>query len=102
MHVRELPHKVNGLPIVKATFLGWLGQHGPLSISPGPGYYAAALTHDHKAGPERSFRVHLMYAAGLDKPWKVAESHEGLNNGTGSVTFSKYEELAEWPETVGR
>lgn len=101
MHVKELPRRVEGQPVVKVLFLGWLGAHGgPLSVIPGAGYYAVALTHDHSAAPDQSFHVHLMHATGLDKPWKVAETHRNLNNGTGNATFDEYVKLADWPEGV--
>lgn len=94
MNVRELPRKYAGLPILKATFLGWLGHQAPE-----PGYFCVVLTYG-KSEPDGgdAFHVHLLRAKGLDKPWQGVEDHWNLRNGEAGAKFEQFEKLAEWPK----
>ncbi|MFE0472648.1 hypothetical protein ACFW2V_13635 [Streptomyces sp. NPDC058947] len=92
MNVKEMPRRVEGDPVVKGTFLGWV-RHLPQ----GPGYACFVITHDHDAGG-LTFRAHLMRADGLDKPWKSIEGFENLTVGMASELFERHGKLAEWPE----
>lgn len=94
MRVKEAPRRIEGLPVVKSAFLGWLSdfrQEG--------GYVAACVTHgvtDVDKGEQYQF--HLMWANGLDKPWRRIESVLELNRDAALAAFSENEKLAVWPE----
>lgn len=95
MYVKEMPSRVQKAPVVKGTFLGWLSRY---TIGK-PGYFCVVMTHDKDAADsDRSFRVHVMWAAGLDKPWKEHETHTHLSNGAANHLVIDRENLAEWPE----
>lgn len=64
-----------------------------------PGYFCVVMTHDRDALDDgRSFRVHVMRAAGLDRPWREHETHTHLSSGAANHLFTERENLAEWPE----
>lgn len=94
MNVRELPRKVEGLPVVKSVFLGWLTGYGPADP---PGYHCAVITHAHGSDPGRDFSLHVMRAPGLDKPWVTVESDRDISSGTANAGFAEIEKRAEWP-----
>lgn len=94
MRVRDLPRKVDGLPVVKAAHLGWLESH-----SAEPGYFCAVITYGTAhTGKGENFHLHLLRALGLDRPWHRMESSWDLRNGEANAGFKEYEKLADWPE----
>lgn len=94
MHIKEMPRRVGGFPVLKGVFLGWLGHHAQ-----DPGYFCLVLTYGtDKLGGAPEFRAHLMQASGLDKPWREKRTWEGLGNGEANSVFADHEKLAEWPE----
>lgn len=97
MNIRELPRKVEGLPILKVTYLGWLSHYAVT-----PGYFCVVITYGTQSPEEGDrFHVHVMRALGLAKPWNRIESHRNLRNGEASAKFSEVEKLAEWPKGDG-
>jgi hypothetical protein len=93
VNVRELPRKVDGLPVVKATYLGWLNNY-----SAEPGYFCAVITYgEAHTGKGNGFHFFILRALGLDKPWLRIESAWGLGNGDANARLTEAEKLAEWP-----
>lgn len=94
LRVKEAPRRVETLPVVKSVFLGWLPNYRQQ-----PGYFAYVLTYgvtDIDQGDQ--YQGHLMWASGLDKPWRRIESKLELNKGQAIGHFSYHEKLAVWPE----
>lgn len=94
LSVRELPRRIEGLPVVKAVFLGWLGN-----FRQSPGYFTYALTYgvtDVDKGEQ--YQGHIMWAEGLDKPWRRLVSTLELTRDEARAAFDEYDKLAEWPE----
>lgn len=95
VNVKEMPRWAQKTPVVKGTFLGWLRHYATGE----PGYFCVVMTHDKDApDSDKSFQVHVMWAAGLDKPWKEHETHTHLPNGAANHLLAEWENLAEWPE----
>jgi hypothetical protein len=93
VNVKEMPGRVQKAPVVKGTFLGWLGNY----VIEKPGYFCVVMTHNQGAADsDRSFRVHVMWAAGLDKPWREHETYTHLAIGTASQLVADREKLAVW------
>jgi hypothetical protein len=92
MHVKEMPRRIEGDPVVKGVFLGWLRD-----LPQGAGYACFVITHNHVVG-DLTFCAHLMLAAGLDKPWRAIEAWENLTRGETSELFDRHENLAVWSE----
>lgn len=94
MNVKELPRRVDGFPVVKAVFLGWLSdfrQEG--------GYFAHCVTYGvENANEGGRYQAHIMWAAGLDKPWRRIESSLGLERKAALARSDRHEKLAVWPE----
>jgi hypothetical protein len=94
MRIKELPRRVETLPMVKGVFLGWLSdfrQEG--------GYFAYVLTYgvtDIDKGEQ--FQGHLMWADRLDKPWRRIESTLELTRNRALIALAEHEKLAVWPE----
>jgi len=94
MRVKEAPRRIEGLPVVKSAFLGWLSdfrQEG--------GYVAVCVTYgvtDVDKGEQYQF--HIMWSNGLDKPWRRIESLLELNRHAALAAFDRHEKLAVWPE----
>lgn len=95
MIVKELPRRVQKLPVVKAVFLGWLSHYTPGM----PGYFCAVITHDKGAPNPAGFHVHVLWASGLDKSWTEHQTWNDLSNGQAGAQFASTEKLAEWLES---
>lgn len=94
LNVRELSRRVEGLPVVKAVYLGWLGNFRQT-----PGYFSYVLTYgvtDVDKGEQ--YQGHIMWAGGLDKPWKRMESALEMTRAEAQAAFEEHDKLAEWPE----
>jgi hypothetical protein len=91
---KDLPRRVETLPVIKGIFLGWLSD-----LRQEGGYFAYVLTYgvtDVDKGNQ--YQGHLMWAAGLDKPWRRIESRLELERHEAKAAFADHEKLAEWPE----
>lgn len=99
MAVKSMPMKVDGATVVKAMFLGWLSAHSATSGKPFyPGYFCFALTHGGAGASGGSeLTAHLMLAAGIDKPWRKAQSWEAIDPSEAAKLFTQHEKLAVWP-----
>lgn len=94
LRVRELPRKVGGLPVVKAVYLGWLSR-----FRQSPGYFTYILTYgETDVYKGEQYQGHIMWAAGLDKPWRRLESTLELTKDEAKAAFEEHDKLAEWPE----
>lgn len=94
MYVKEMPRRVDTLPVVKGVFLGWLP-----TFRQEPGYFACLITYgvtDVDKGHQ--YQVHIMWAARLDGRWRLIDSSLELTRSEALAEFEKYEELAVWPE----
>jgi hypothetical protein len=94
MHIKDLPRRVETLPVVKGIFLGWLSD-----LRQEGGYFAYVLTYgvtDIDKGQQ--LQAHLMWSDRLDKPWRRIESALELTRDEALATFAKHEKLAVWPE----
>lgn len=94
MRVRELPRRIESLPVVKAVFLGWLPD-----FRQAPGYFAYALTYgvtDVDQGHQ--YQAHVMWSGALDQPWRRLESSLELTRDEARALFDEHEKLAVWPE----
>jgi hypothetical protein len=98
MNIRELPRKVEGLSVLKATYLGWLGRYAAE-----PGYFCVVITYGDTGGGEGgAFHVHMLRALGLDKPWHRIDSYRNLGHDEANNRFQTHEELAVWPEGISK
>ncbi len=94
MRVKDLPRRIEGLPVVKAVFLGWLSDFRQQG-----GYFAHCITYGvTDVGQGEQYQAHLMWAGGLDKPWRRIESSLELERGEALAASDKHEKLAVWPE----
>jgi hypothetical protein len=94
MHVKDLPRRAEKLPVIKGVFLGWLSH-----LRQEPGYFAYTITYgvtDIDKGEQ--YQGHLMWAGGLDKPWRRIESRLELNREAALTLLAGHEKLAAWPE----
>lgn len=94
MRVKDLPRRIEGLPVVKGIFLGWLSNFRQQG-----GYFAYVLTYgvtDVDKGEQ--YQGHVMWSDGLDKSWRRLESSLELTLGEARALFDKHEKLAVWPE----
>lgn len=94
LRVRELPHRVEGLPVVKGVYLGWNKVY-----SQEAGYFCYILTYgvtDLDKGEQ--YQGHLMRAGGLDKPWRRLESALEMSRDEAKAAFDEHDKLAVWPE----
>lgn len=98
MRVRELPGRVKKAPVVKATFLGWLGRYTPGM----PGYFCVVMTHaENPETPSQDFRVYVLHAASLDKPWREHQTWTNLSVRQAAGVFGHLEGQAEWQKGGG-
>lgn len=94
MHVKELPRRVEGLSVVKGTFLGWLSDFRQQG-----GYFASLITYGvTDADKGFQYQVHIMWAGRLDGPWRRIDSSLELSRDEARAEFEKHEKLAVWPE----
>lgn len=94
MNVRGLPSMVTKLPVVKAVFLGWLSD-----LRQEAGYFSYVITYgvtDVDKGEQ--YQGHLLWAGGLDKPWRPIESRLELSREAALALLAGHEKLAAWPE----
>jgi hypothetical protein len=94
VNIRELPRKVEGLSVLKATYLGWLGRYATE-----PGYFCVVITYGDTGGGEGgAFHVHILRALGLDKPWHRIDSYRNLGAAEANEKLQGHEGLATWTE----
>jgi hypothetical protein len=94
VNVRELPRKVDQLPVVKAVYLGWLSHYATTG-----GYFCGVITYGEATpGKGKNFHFFVLRTLGLDKPWVRVESDWDLRNGEANAKLEEIEKLAEWPE----
>lgn len=94
MFVKETPRRIEGLPVVKSLFLGWLTD-----LRQEGGYFTFCLTYgvtDVDKGEQ--YQTHLMWSDGLDKSWRRIESRLELSLDQALGAFFEHEKLAVWPE----
>jgi len=94
LRVKEAPRRVETLPVAKSVFLGWLSDYRQQ-----PGYFAYVLTYgvtDVDQGDQ--YQGHLMWAPGLDKPWRRIVSKLEMTRDEALAEFAEHEKLAVWPE----
>lgn len=94
MNVKDLPRRVESLPVVKGVFLGWLPD-----FRQKPGYFACLVTHGVTSGERgHEYQVHIVWAGKLDGRWQLITSSTELIRSAALAEFDQYEKLAVWPE----
>ena len=94
MNVKEVPRRVEALPVVKGVFLGWLPD-----FRQEPGYFACLITHGvTDADKGHQYQVHIVWAGRLDGRWRLVSSSTELTRDGALAEFAQYEKLAVWPE----
>lgn len=94
MFVKESPRRIEGLPVVKALFLGWLSRFRQEG-----GYVAHCVTYGvTDADKGEQYQTHIMWAGGMDKPWRRIESALELTREQALAKSAEHEKLAVWPE----
>lgn len=94
MNVRELPSRVDGLPVMKAVYLGRLNHY-----TAEPGHFCAVITYgEAHTRKGKNFHFFVLRALGLDKPWLRIESNWDIGNGEANAKLKEIEKLAVWPE----
>jgi len=100
LRVKEAPTRVEGMPVIKGSFLGWQPN---LVLAKTPGYFAFVITYD--TSPERNgdpdaYNVHLMRATSLDGRWLRIDSRRGLFRSEAEAAFNEHDKLAIRPGRI--
>lgn len=95
LNVREMPRKVERLPVVGGLYLGWNRVY-----SQEPGYFCYVVTYGStKDGAPERYHGHLLRALRLDAQWLRIESARDMNQTDALATLKDYfDKLAVWPE----
>lgn len=95
LRVKEAPTRVDRMPVIKSTFLGWQSN---LVLGQTPGYFAYVITYDTATdGDPSAYHVHLMRAAALDSRWLRIESRHDLFWNEAEAAFAEHDKLAIRP-----
>jgi hypothetical protein len=94
MRIKELPSRVLKRPVVMGTWMGWQP-----TLRQEPGYFCYVITCGRYDDGRVEYIGHLMYAAKLDKSWRVIESRMDLTLETAQKVLRSNQTLAIWPET---
>lgn len=93
MRIKELPSRVLKRPVVMGTWMGW-----QRTFRQEPGYCCYVVTCGKYDDGRVEYMGHLMYAPGLDKPWRVIETQADLNRQQAFELLRGNLGLAVWPE----
>lgn len=93
MRVKDMPRRIRGASVIKASWLGWLKYAG--------GCACVLITHNGTGRDDADFTVLVMRADDLDKPWRAIAVSSHLSLKTAERIFVAHEETAAWRKEGG-
>lgn len=97
LRVKEAPTRVEKLPVIKSSFLGWQPD---LVLAKTPGYFCCVITYDttpERNGDPDAYSFHLMRATSLDGRWLRIESRRDMFLSEAEAAFTEHDKLAIRP-----